>query len=248
MFHTIYKITNLINEKIYIGAHSTNNLDDDYFGSGKYISKAIKKYGKENFTKEILCIFSTLKEMYDEESKLVNQEFIDLKNTYNCKLGGNATSSNFNGIWFYDKQNNKHKLARTEEEIQNLILLGYEKGRNKNLSAGERNPRFGKTIRGTQTAEKISKSLKGKLAGENNPSKRAEVRKKISEGQLGEKNYMYGKHFSEQHSKKQSEAQKSRFLNKPKHLHPRSKWYQENILNQKKSSKEGLSPTIDDFL
>lgn len=45
--HLIYKITNLINNKIYIGYHSTNDIHDNYFGSGVALNKAIKKYGKK---------------------------------------------------------------------------------------------------------------------------------------------------------------------------------------------------------
>lgn len=45
----IYKITNLINRKIYIGKHKCKYLDDGYFGSGYALETAIKKYGKENF-------------------------------------------------------------------------------------------------------------------------------------------------------------------------------------------------------
>jgi hypothetical protein len=48
----IYKTTNLINNKIYIGKSNTNN--SDYLGSGKRLKLAIKKYGKENFKKEML--------------------------------------------------------------------------------------------------------------------------------------------------------------------------------------------------
>jgi hypothetical protein len=47
MKHYIYKITNLINNKIYIGKHSSKNMNkDNYIGSGYLLLKAIKKYGK----------------------------------------------------------------------------------------------------------------------------------------------------------------------------------------------------------
>ena len=48
----IYKTTNLVNGKIYIGKDKNNN--PSYLGSGKILKLAIKKYGKENFTKETI--------------------------------------------------------------------------------------------------------------------------------------------------------------------------------------------------
>lgn len=51
----IYMTTNLINGKKYIGKHK-GELNDSYLGSGTLLLRAIKKYGKENFKKEILYI------------------------------------------------------------------------------------------------------------------------------------------------------------------------------------------------
>jgi hypothetical protein len=87
-FHYLYKITNNVNGKYYIGRHSTNNLDDNYFGSGAGIINAIEKYGIENFTKEILNYCETSDELWDLERKIVNVEIVKDKNSYNMAYGG----------------------------------------------------------------------------------------------------------------------------------------------------------------
>lgn len=89
----IYKITNNINGKIYIGLHkhNLNELDESYWGSGKIITCAINKEGKENFSREILewC--------YDRESLKQKEiywiEKLDARNPnigYNVAIGGDG--------------------------------------------------------------------------------------------------------------------------------------------------------------
>ncbi|MDD7755427.1 MAG: GIY-YIG nuclease family protein [Clostridiales bacterium] len=68
VYNYFYKITNNINNKFYYGVHCTNNLNDGYMGSGVLINKAYKKYGKENFTKEIIKYFNTWEDAYEYEA------------------------------------------------------------------------------------------------------------------------------------------------------------------------------------
>ena len=87
-FYYIYKITNTINGKIYVGVHASNNLEDRYLGSGTKLKKAIKKYGRDNFTKEILQVFETYDEALNEERRIVTLEFVKDPKTYNLEIGG----------------------------------------------------------------------------------------------------------------------------------------------------------------
>lgn len=87
-YYTIYKTTNLINNKIYIGAHETNNILDDYLGSGKLVKRAFMKYGIENFNKEVLHVFESEEEMYSKEAELVTEEFVADESNYNIMPGG----------------------------------------------------------------------------------------------------------------------------------------------------------------
>jgi hypothetical protein len=87
-YHLIYKTTNLINNKIYIGAHSTNNINDGYIGSGKMLHSAIKKYGIENFKREILHMFNSPEEMFTKEKEIVSEKFISRLDVYNIVTGG----------------------------------------------------------------------------------------------------------------------------------------------------------------
>lgn len=93
VIHTVYKITNLINKKIYIGKHSTTNLDDGYMGSGTEIVKAIKKHGKVNFEKQIIAKFDCEQEAFALEMQFVDYGFVKLKSTYNKTLGGDGRNT-----------------------------------------------------------------------------------------------------------------------------------------------------------
>jgi len=114
VFFTIYKITNLINNKFYIGMHKTNNINDGYMGSGKLIKRAIQKYGIENFTKEILHIFDNEEDMKNKEKELVTIS----ENSYNLLDGGKG------GFGYINKHQlgNKSEAGKIGRKITDSIL------------------------------------------------------------------------------------------------------------------------------
>ena len=87
-FNYFYKIENLVNGNFYYGVHGTNNLEDDYMGSGKRIGYAIKKYKIENFRKELLLFFDTYVQALDYESEIVTEQLISDPSCYNLRVGG----------------------------------------------------------------------------------------------------------------------------------------------------------------
>ncbi|MFW6130730.1 MAG: terminase large subunit domain-containing protein, partial [Atribacterota bacterium] len=89
-YYTVYSIKNLVNGKIYIGFHSTNDLDDGYLGSGKYIKRAVEKYKPENFEKEYIAILDNEEDAIKLEREIVNEEFVKRDDTYNISIGGNV--------------------------------------------------------------------------------------------------------------------------------------------------------------
>jgi len=87
-YNVVYITTNLVNGKQYIGDHCSDNLNDNYLGSGSYIQKAIKKYGKQNFKRKILESFHTNQEAFNAQEKYINEYNTLAPNGYNISPKG----------------------------------------------------------------------------------------------------------------------------------------------------------------
>ena len=123
-FYYFYIINNLLNGRFYVGIHSTYNLNDGYFGSGKLLKLAIKAHGKDNFELTILRFFDSKEEMAAFEAEVVTQRFLDHYKgiTYNLTTGGTG------GDTFAEKSENeliaigekirKHHTKYTPEEAK----------------------------------------------------------------------------------------------------------------------------------
>ena len=193
----LYKITHIKSNRIYIGIHSTDNIDDGYFGCGifhkngewkklnrgKYygthhIRNAFLKYGKNAFTRDIIKYFDSRDAALKEEKEIVNEEFINDKNTFNNRVGGSG--GNFS------------------KEVRKKI--------------SENNPMHRQDVRNKVSAaqKKIWTNDKKLKLSKNNPMKDPEVLKKMS----GQNSVWFGRKHKEKSKKKISDANKGRIRTK----------------------------------
>jgi hypothetical protein len=89
-YHFIYKTTNLLSGRYYIGMHSTDDLNDGYLGSGTLLRRSINKHGKENHSIEILQFLNSREELAAREKEIVSLQEIAKKECMNLKVGGDG--------------------------------------------------------------------------------------------------------------------------------------------------------------
>jgi hypothetical protein len=167
MYHFTYIIRNLINNKIYYGVHSTNKLNDGYWGSSPYLGKAKKKYGLKNFRKEYVKFFYTRDAAVAEEIRVVTREFINRKDTYNGKVGGLGFASGVDHPFYglRGENNPNYGKKRPEQSGEKHHFWGVR---------GEDHPAFGKTGElhpkyGKKQSKEFCKRRSELMSGKNNP-------------------------------------------------------------------------------
>lgn len=113
-YNLVYKITNSINNMIYIGVHSTDIIDDGYMGSGSFLKKDIKKFGVKSFNREILFNFNSRDEALNKEKEIVNFDFLKSDKVYNLITGGgDGIRTIKEKRQFFNKKANKVKINET---------------------------------------------------------------------------------------------------------------------------------------
>jgi hypothetical protein len=176
-FHFIYKTTCSVNGKYYYGMHSTDDLEDGYLGSGTYLAKAKRKYGKENFKLEIMEFCSDRESLKKREAELITEEMLNDPMCMNLSFGGGEIKLTHEQYVARNKLCNQRlqEKLKTDPETQRKFrehMIAHNKKHN-----SERNKR-------TNVARN-----KARIG----IPRTDEVKLKISEGVSGSKNAMFGK-------------------------------------------------------
>ena len=189
----IYKTTNLVNNKFYIGQDSNNNIN--YLGSGTLLIKAINKYGKENFRKEVIELCSSKKELDEREIFWIKTLNATNRNiAYNIREGGGGgpltdntkalISQALTGRIF--SKEHKENISKNHYDASGPANPMFGKKHSKEIVEASRKRATGKKAN-KETKLKMSKANQGKLNSNAKLSEKdvLEIRRIYSENRLG---------------------------------------------------------------
>tara|TARA_R110002050_G_scaffold212773_1_gene348935 strand:- start:20 stop:622 length:603 start_codon:yes stop_codon:yes gene_type:complete len=169
----IYKTTNLLNTKIYIGLNrSPVSETKNYLGSGVAFKKAFKKYGRENFKKEILEECNSITELDNKERYWISYFNATGTNGYNITKGGYGNTKGMKGKNHSDEAKEKIRQANLGKVLSSEIkekISESNKGKQYNQWSKESRNKLAESKKGhkhsEETKTKMSNAHKGKLYG-----------------------------------------------------------------------------------
>ena len=168
----VYITTNLINGKKYIGQRMFRKRWKNYLGSGTIFKRAINKYGKENFSREIIAIAYSKDELNLMEIEFINNhDAIDSLDYYNLSFGGDAFNS---GLHFSDEHKKKMSLA----QMGNKNCLG-----NKHTEESKKKMSESALKMSDEHKENLSLAQKGKHLSKEIKLKISETQRRLSNQQ-----------------------------------------------------------------
>ena len=184
MIGFIYKTTCLVNGKIYIGKHEGSE-NDNYLGSGEIFSLALRKYGKENFKREILRRCETLHEL-----RIWEHVYIKKYHSQDPRIGYNIASGDVNS--------SEYNPAKLPEVREKLLIKNRQT---------TRDPEYRR--RHSEIMKEYYKTHPATFTGKHHSE---ETKEKIRQRRLGSVAYNKGVPASEEQKKKQSEKMKGRYV------------------------------------
>ena len=177
-YHIIYKITNLKTQRYYIGMHSTDNINDSYFGGGDIIKNSVKKHGRGAHFKEVLEYLPNRKSLAERERQIINEDLLNDPKCMNIIRGGECGG-------FINESHMKKCCDAGNEKLSEL------------LKDPEYKKEFALKTGGSETWKKLHREGKIKYDNFTGKSHTEEAKKSTGEKnsilQKGESNSQFGK-------------------------------------------------------
>lgn len=178
-YHFTYKTTNLINNRYYLGMHSTNRIDDGYLGSGKRLYYELNKYGRDNFKFEILKQFSSREELVQAEINLITEQDLKNPNCLNLKSGGEGGLSS-----------EEHRQSFLEGRVWGRVLGGI---RAQELIKNDPEKKKRMVEKATATIKEYFKNNPGYFSGrKHTPETIEKMKQSHKDKRKGSNNSQYG--------------------------------------------------------
>ena len=174
----VYKTTNTVNGYIYIGSHTTDNMDDGYLGSGKLLLQAIGRYGVDKFERKVLKEFATHEEAKLLEGQLLAHALKTIVKIYNISTkgsGGNygdETNAKISETWkdrwveYYDHLmetcHNPESLAKRSASVKQFYIDNPDAAATRNAVTNRNPEKIRKTAekhRGMKRTEKTCTNI-----------------------------------------------------------------------------------------
>lgn len=180
----IYKITNILNQKCYIG-QTTKTAEIRFnqhkrFNKRSKISYAIKKYGANNFKIETLEIAYEIELEYLE--KYYIQIYDSIKNGYNITSGGKVLRGAFNPFFGKTHSEKTRKIISEANKIPKP-KSDFHKLKMSNLYKDKNNPFFG-CKHNDESKEKMRKASTGKIKSKEIRDKIGKKNRKLNDQQI----------------------------------------------------------------
>ena len=156
-YHYLYRVTHIESGRIYIGIHSTNDLEDRYFANGVYgasdategdwirlnhgdrtheghIKLALVKYGRRAFKREIIEWFENREDLITREAEIVTKDFVDRDDNFNHRTGGVANIEFSEEARQKISDNNPMKRADVREKVAQAVKESWTQERREERS------------------------------------------------------------------------------------------------------------------
>lgn len=157
----IYITTNMLNGKKYLGQKKFDSHWRSYIGSGKAFKKAVQKYGKANFCRDIILLCNSADELNNAERDLsVFLNVVESNDWYNEVYGGGAMFGYTASVASRRKNALSHIGKRPSEEVRHRL----SEAQKKRFANSNKHPSSGRLV-SSETRRKMSEAHKGMAAG-----------------------------------------------------------------------------------